>query len=39
VSFVEHITYPETLAYVQAVVRNVELYRWLYGEDPADSAP
>lgn len=39
VSFVEHIAYPETQAYVQAVVRNAALYRWLYGEDPPDGAP
>ena len=39
VSFVEHITYPETMAYVQAVVRNAALYRWLYGEGPTDAAP
>jgi soluble lytic murein transglycosylase len=39
VNFVEHIAYPETQAYVQAVVRNTALYRWLYGEDPADTAP
>jgi len=34
-SFVEQISYPETQAYVQAVVRNTALYRWLYGEDAA----
>jgi soluble lytic murein transglycosylase len=39
VNFVEHISYPETQAYVQAVVRNAALYRWLYGEDPPDGAP
>ena len=39
VSFVEHIAYPETQAYVQAVVRNAALYRWLYGEDLPDGVP
>lgn len=29
--FVERITYPETQAYVRAVMRNTALYRWLYG--------
>ena len=33
--FVELITYPETQAYVRAVVRNAALYRWLYGSWPA----
>jgi soluble lytic murein transglycosylase len=38
-SFVEHISYPETQAYVQAVVRNAALYQWLYGQDRAAGAP
>jgi soluble lytic murein transglycosylase len=37
--FVEQITYPETQAYVQAVVRNAALYQWLYGGDPAGGVP
>jgi soluble lytic murein transglycosylase len=31
VGFVELITYPETQEYVRAVVRNRDLYEWLYG--------
>jgi soluble lytic murein transglycosylase len=37
--FVEQISYPETQAYVQAVVRNAALYQWLYGEDPVGGTP
>jgi soluble lytic murein transglycosylase len=32
-TFVESITYPETQEYVRSVLRNQELYRWLYGAE------
>lgn len=33
VRFTERIPFPETRGYVKRVERNVEIYRWLYGEE------
>lgn len=37
--FIETIPFTETRNYVQIVLANAEMYRWLYGREPAKAAP
>ncbi len=37
--FIETIPFTETRNYVQIVLANAEMYRWLYGREPVKAAP
>ena len=37
--FVETIPFTQTRDYVQIILRNADLYHWLYGSEPASAAP